>query len=170
MKRLLLVFSAVAYGCGSPPPPPRPIAKPAPPASKPPEVAEAAPVEVYSYSAIGKRDPFRSPLDDLIIASSASTACALCKWEVDQLRLVAVVTGTGNPVAMVEDPDGVGHVVRQGTQVGKRNGKVTTIRRDELLVVEVGHDPFGKATSNKTVLKIPRNPSDAPQATSLLDE
>jgi len=73
-------------------------------------------------------------------------------------------------VAMVEDPDGVGHVVRQGTQVGRRNGKVTTIRRDEVVVAELAHDPFGKAISNKPILKIARNPSDAPQPASLLDE
>ena len=81
-----------------------------------------------------------------------------------------MVTGTGNPVAMVEDPDGVGHVVRQGTEVGRRNGKVTTIRRDEVVVAELAHDPFGKAISNKTVLKIAHNPSEVPPAASLLDE
>ncbi len=120
--------------------------KPAPKATKAAvaEAAAALPEEQYSYSAIGKRDPFRSPLDDLIIQGQADSQCPLCKWEIDQLRLVAVVTGTGNPVAMVEDPDGVGHVVRQGTQVGRRNGKVTTIRRDEVVVAELAHDPFGK--------------------------
>jgi len=162
----------VLAACGSPPAAPKPAPKPAPKVAKTAEAEPAAPPpeEQYSYTAIGKRDPFRSPLDDLIIAGQAESQCPLCKWEIDQLRLVAVVTGTGNPVAMVEDPDGVGHVVRQGTEVGRRNGKVTTIRRDEVVVAELAHDPFGKAISNKTVLKIAHNPSEAPQAPSLLDE
>lgn len=105
-----------------------------------------------------------------MVANTTQSQCPLCKWEVDQLHLVAVVTGTGNPVAMVEDPDGVGHVVRQGTQVGKRSGKVTAIRRDEVLVVESSHDTFGKAVQNKTLLKIPRNPGEATKDASLLDE
>ena len=172
MKRLLLIVFGLLTACGGAPEPSKIAAKPAPKAAKPAaaEATPAPPEEQYSYSAIGKRDPFRSPLDDLIIQGQADAQCPLCKWEIDQLRLVAVVTGTGNPVAMVEDPDGVGHVVRQGTEVGRRNGKVTTIRRDEVVVAELAHDPFGKAISNKTVLKIAHNPSEAPQAPSLLDE
>ena len=169
MKRLLFLAALVA-GCDSTPAP-KPVAPRAAPKPAPvQDVAEAPPVETYSYSPIGKRDPFRSPIDDLIVATKTDLQCPLCKWEVDQLHLVAVVTGTGNPVAMVEDPDGVGHVVRQGTQVGKRNGKVQAIRHDELLVVETSHDAFGKSVANKTLLKIPRNPSEANQAASLLDE
>jgi type IV pilus assembly protein PilP len=167
------VVCTLVAACGSPPVTSKAIPKPAAKASKatvPEPAVTPPPEEVYSYSAVGKRDPFRSPLDDLIIQSQSDSQCPLCKWEIDQLRLVAVVTGTGNPVAMVEDPDGVGHVVRQGTQVGRRNGKVTTIRRDELVVAELGHDPFGKAISNKTILKIPHNPAEAPQQASLLDE
>ncbi len=166
-----MAFGLLA-ACGSPAVAPKAAPKPAAKVAKTAEAEPAAPPpeEQYSYTAIGKRDPFRSPLDDLIIAGQADSQCPLCKWEIDQLRLVAVVTGTGNPVAMVEDPDGVGHVVRQGTQVGRRNGKVTTIRRDEVVVAELGHDPFGKAISNKTVLKIAHNPSEVPQAASLLDE
>jgi type IV pilus assembly protein PilP len=174
MKRLPAIAVGLLAACGSPTPATKPAAKSAAikPAAKAavPEQAAAPAEEIYTYSAIGKRDPFRSPLDDLVVQGEADSQCPLCKWEIDQLRLVAVVTGTGNPVAMVEDPDGVGHVVRQGTQVGRRNGKVTTIRRDEVVVAELAHDPFGKAISNKTILKIARNPSDAPQPASLLDE
>jgi hypothetical protein len=47
---------------------------------------------------------------------------------------------------------------------------VTTIRRYEVVVAELAHDPFGKAISNKTVLKIAHNPSEVPPTASLLDE
>jgi type IV pilus assembly protein PilP len=159
--------------CGSPPP--KVAAKPpaAATAAKPVLSAEAkpdTPVESYTYSAIGKRDPFRSPLDDLVISRGNETQCPICKWEIDQLRLVAVITGTGNPVAMVEDPDGVGHLVRVNTEVGKRSGRVTAIRRDQLVITEAGHDTFGRAVANKLILKIEHPEQTAIPITSLLDE
>jgi len=165
-------LAIICTACGSPPPKAAPKAAPAS-APKPAAVAEAktdAPVETYSYSAIGKRDPFRSPLDDLILTRGNDAQCPLCKWEIDQLRLVAVITGTGNPVAMVEDPDGVGHLVRVNTEVGKRSGRVTAIRRDQLVITEAGHDSFGRDVANKLILKIEHPEQNAIPVTSLLDE
>jgi type IV pilus assembly protein PilP len=164
----------LANGCGSPPPKtPAKHADAADAAAKPaaaPGASPDRPVETYSYSAIGKRDPFRSPLDDLIISHGNEAQCPLCKWEIDQLKLVAVVTGTGNPVAMVEDPDGVGHLVRVNTEVGRLAGRVTAIRRDQLVITEAGHDSFGRVVANKLILKIEHPEQNAIPVTSLLDE
>ncbi len=175
-----LLLACLLAGCGSPPPPaPKAAAvaaAPKPVASKPDAGTEAAAVEeakdAFIYSPIGKRDPFRSPLDDLIIATTKSTTtCPLCRWEVDQLKLVAVVTGTGSPVAMVEDPNGLGHMLRQGTPVGKAGGKVTSIQRDEVIVTEIAHDPFGKIVQNRSQMKIEQPQEDpANAAPSLLNE
>jgi type IV pilus assembly protein PilP len=170
-----MVLVLAPLGCGSPPPAvaPKPAAASAPVAAKPvaaPDGNAEQPVETYSYSAIGKRDPFRSPLDDLIISHGSEAQCPLCKWEIDQLKLVAVVTGTGNPVAMVEDPDGVGHLVRVNTEVGRLAGRVTAIRRDQLVITEAGHDSFGRAVANKLILKIEHPEQNAIPVTSLLDE
>jgi type IV pilus assembly protein PilP len=168
-----MALALLSLGCGSSAPSAAQKAAPAPVAAKPPPAAEANPeklVETYSYSAIGKRDPFRSPLDDLIISHGNEAQCPLCKWEIDQLKLVAVVTGTGNPVAMVEDPDGVGHLVRVNTEVGRLAGRVTAIRRDQLVITEAGHDSFGRAVANKLILKIEHPEQNAMPVTSLLDE
>ena len=107
-------------GCGEEAPPPAPVAvapKPAAPVEVPkpkPAEAPAASTYVYNYNPVGKRDPFRSPLED-IKATPENTntqivACnePLCQWDIDQLKLVAVVTGDANPMAMVEDPMGRG--------------------------------------------------------------
>ena len=66
------------------------------------------------------------------------TACSepLCQWDIDQLKLVAVVSGDANPLAMVEDPMGRGHIVRRNTRMGRQGGKVTQILRDEVVVTE----------------------------------
>lgn len=81
-----------------------------------------------SYEPIGKRDPFRSILID--IEDTTKPATELETFELDQLKLIAVVTGGPVPYAMLEDPNGKGHAVRRGTRVGKRGGRVSMISRD----------------------------------------
>ncbi|NTX12696.1 pilus assembly protein PilP [Myxococcus sp. CA051A] len=135
--------------CEEAPPPPPPVAAPPPaaqaaaPVETAPTAVEAAAVApyVYSYNPVGKRDPFRSPLEELgpVAQANPVTTCMepLCAFDLDQLKLVAVVTGDANPLAMVEDPLGRGHIVRRNTRVGRQGGKVTQILRDSLTVTEV---------------------------------
>jgi type IV pilus assembly protein PilP len=134
-------------GCGeeeAPPPaaaaPTRPKAEA--PKDKPAEAVVAGPAYVYSYNPVGRRDPFRSPIQDMVRENTQAgpqmTSCnePLCQWDIDQLKLVAVVTGDANPMAMVEDPMGRGHIVRRNTRMGRQGGKVTQILRDEVIVTE----------------------------------
>lgn len=102
----------------------------------------AALVGEYVYSPVAKRDPFRSFLDDAAVkvvdTSASSSRCGpICQWEIDQLKLVAVVSGVASPLAMVEDPDGRGYLIRRGAFIGKRSGKVSDIRRDTVVVTEL---------------------------------
>ncbi len=140
-------LSLLAAGCGddaaAPAPDPAPVAKPAPKPAAPEQApAVEEPVAEYAYSAVGKRDPFRSFFEDYALASEANAGVAercgpLCRWDLEQLKLVAVVSGTTTPLAMVEDPEGRGYFVRRGSYIGKRSGKVTDIRRDLVVVTEL---------------------------------
>ena len=125
--------------------------------AKPAEAVAAAP-HVYAYNPLGKRDPFRSPMDDLqrVSQESQASSCAdpLCQWDLGQLRLVAVVTGDSNPMGMVEDPLGRGHVVRRGARMGRQGGKVTQILRDSVTVTEYFPAPDGKVLSNPVSLQL----------------
>ena len=119
---------------------------------------------VYAYNPIGKRDPFRSP--EIAVAErrlqGQQITCPepLCQYDIDQLELVAVVTGDANPIAMVEDPLGRGHIVRRNSRVGKQGGKVSQILRDSITVTEsfVGTD--GKQITNAVPIKV--KPDAAP--------
>lgn len=110
----------------------------------------------YAYVPLGKRDPFRSPIDDLKAQSAAEfgSTCEgpLCQWELDQLSLVGAVTGEANPLAMVEDPTGKGYVVRRATPIGKLGGKVTQILRDCITVTEYWTGQDGKKSPNPVQL------------------
>jgi len=140
MTTVALALTVAACGGSQSAAPSRPTAaKPA--ATAAPKAAATVESSVnYSYNPVGKRDPFRSPLEELVRTntSTQNTTCdqPLCQWDLDQLKLVAVVTGDANPIAMVEDPLGRGHVVRRNARMGRQGGRVTQILRDSVTVTE----------------------------------
>lgn len=92
--------------------------------------------EGYVYNPIGKRDPFRSFLSFGSRAEDTAPRTPLQKYEIDQYRLVGIVWGINRARALVEDPEGVGHVMEMGTYVGRNWGKVTQISDNEVVVTE----------------------------------
>jgi type IV pilus assembly protein PilP len=155
----LAVFGALA-ACGSDQPAPTSAVKNAQASAKapPPPAPAATPAgPAYIYNPIGKRDPFRSPDLDLARASSVNSAACnepLCKFDLDQLTLVAVVSGDSNPVAMVQDPQGRGYILHRNTRIGRQGGKVSQILRDSVIVTEYFTAPDGKSTANQLTLAI----------------
>jgi type IV pilus assembly protein PilP len=157
--RLLLATVSVAIaGCGDEP---APVAPPAPSAKKK-AAAAAAPVIAgtsvdYAYNPINKRDPFRPSLienakgpTDVPGETTVSCTEPLCLVDLDDLSVVAVVSGDANPLAMVEDRSGVGHIVRRNTRVGKQGGKVTQVLRDCIVITSfISGGPDGKPQANK---------------------
>ncbi len=67
------------------------------------------------------RDPFHS-FAELFIAKAPTApqrAVMMSMTTVDEMRLVAIVTGIEPPRVMISDKTGVGHVVRRGDYVGR---------------------------------------------------
>ncbi|RKH03555.1 hypothetical protein D7X32_13645 [Corallococcus carmarthensis] len=155
---MALTLSACEDKPPAPPPAPPQAAAPAPAPVEEKTEASAAPTFVYTYSPVGKRDPFRSPLEELgpVARDAPERACnePLCVFDLDQLKLVAVVTGDASPLAMVEDPLGRGHIVRRNTRVGRQGGKVTQILRDSVTVTEVFTGAKGELISNPVSLQL----------------
>jgi type IV pilus assembly protein PilP len=167
--RLTAVLAAAAVeGCGSDQPAPAAVSKgPVTPKAPPPPSASAlAAGAAYVYNPIGKRDPFRSP--DLDLARSASTnnaACnePLCKFDLDQLTLVGIVSGDSDPVGMVQDPQGRGYILHRNTRIGRQGGKVTQILRDSVIVTEYFTAPDGKSSANQLTLAIKQDREAPPE-------
>jgi type IV pilus assembly protein PilP len=158
-RPLALCLSAALLGlaCGSSAPPPTTAAKPAavkPPPPPPETGTPAAPT--YVYNPVGKRDPFRSPEAEPAAQAALNASCnePLCRFDVDQLTLVAVVSGDANPLAMVQDPAGRGYFVRRNSRVGRQGGKVTQIMSDAVVITEYFTTPDGKTTANPVTLAI----------------
>jgi type IV pilus assembly protein PilP len=113
----------------------------------------------WSYSSVGKRDPFRSFMAELERSGGGiATRCAtpLGKYELEQVKLVAVITGLEDPVAMVEAPTGVGYAVRRGACIGKNGGVVAAVRSGEVVVAETALRADGTRDRTQTVLRLPR--------------
>lgn len=190
--RLVLLSGAagLALAACSSEPPPAPPAPPAPPkveAPKPAPVAssevkgttDAAPAFTYTYAPGNRRDPFRSPMVDAAANPGSADAAQgstnpppcpspLCRWDLEQFKLVGVVSGMSNPVAMVEDPQGVGHMVRRNAFIGKKGGRVTSVKADSVEITETLKDVTGKPHPQKTTLALPKGASDI-DPTDLLD-
>ena len=116
-------------------------------------------VEFY-YNPVGKRDPFRS-----FIAIMQETHTPKNKrqrqledtetYELNQYQLTALISGTSNPLAMVEDPTGEGHVLRVGSRIGKNGGRVTRITSTAVVVIEEFRAPTGERVRVPITVKLP---------------
>ncbi len=127
----------------------------------PAEVVEAAADEdtgdVYSYVSIGKRDPFRSFIQkEVVVQGDGGPVGPLQLHEIDSYRLRGIVWNINQPKAMVEDPEGIGHVVELGTLIGKNWGKVTQIKPSELIITEEYRDPIeNELIINEVTMRLP---------------
>lgn len=159
IRTLVAALAVAAYsGCGEEEQ--APVVAPSPTAKKKAEVVApvAATVSVeYAYNPINKRDPFRSFAIDPGSRSPGDAPTEvvtcnepLCQVDIDELAVVAVVSGDANPLAMVEDRNGIGHIVRRNSRMGKQGGKVTQILRDCIVVTSfISGGADGKPMANK---------------------
>jgi len=100
-------------------------------------------LEVYSYSSIGKRDPFRSFIQkEVVMSHDGGVLGPLQIHEIDSYTLTGIIANPSAPYALVRDPDGIGHVVELGTLVGRNWGKVTEIKPGEIVITEEYRDPI----------------------------
>ena len=77
----------------------------------------------------------------------------------EQLRLVAVVTGLDDPVAMVEAPTGIGYSLRRGACIGRNGGVIAAVLSGEVVVSEWAIRADGTRDKTQTVLRLPKQPS-----------
>jgi type IV pilus assembly protein PilP len=167
---LMLCFVIVVPGCAPDSQPQQTSAerrearKKKPAQKKPPETpkpAVQADTKPYSYTSAGKADPFRPLVVDTSTLKAAaaqprdrSFLTPLQKYELKDLKLVAIVVGEGEPTAMLEDPTGYGYVVRKGTLVGPNDGIVERILPNGLVIREKMYNSLGEVEPSISTLTI----------------
>ena len=136
-------------------PPPQPAPQQSIPSSS------AAPTQEverdYVYDPTGKRDPFQP----FIAAQTAVKpvgeeipATPLQKYDLSQLKLVAIIVGTGEGSAMVEDSEGKGYIIKKGVYVGTNFGKVKTVLKDRVIIEERYKDYTGQVKEKEIILRL----------------
>lgn len=158
---LVLTTSGLLAACEDPPPPPKraeAAEAAAADALKAPEEDET-PEVAYAYSAIGKRDPFKSLFEEISKVTGGEELTELQRYDIDQLKLIAIVTGAATPYAMVEDPSAKGHTVTRGTLIGKNWGRISAVTQRCLTVKEEYRDYTGRKHANEVDLCLPEPPA-----------
>ena len=87
-------------------------------AIRPPKIAETDFIE-----SVKRRDPFR-PFAEVIVPKpevreTVTREIKLEEYDIEQLRLIAIITNVGDPRAMVVPPNNEGFILRRGDYVGK---------------------------------------------------
>jgi len=84
----------------------------------PPAIAETDFIE-----SARRRDPFRPFIEAIVpqkeVREMVQREIKLEEYDIEQLRLIAIITKVGDPRAMVVPPNGVGFILRRGDYVGK---------------------------------------------------
>jgi type IV pilus assembly protein PilP len=165
----LIVFLFFLAGCGKGSPPTIPPQKERAPAVTKKET-ESVKVEEkkeslekkeeteYTYNPMGKPDPFK-PFIQLTSNKEYSKGAPLSplqKYEISQLKLVAIIVAPGGNIAMVEDTLGKGFFLKKGTAIGKNDGKVKKILMDKVIVEEEYEDSLGQKKMNEIMLILHR--------------
>ncbi|MGZ3559663.1 MAG: pilus assembly protein PilP [Thermodesulfobacteriota bacterium] len=109
----------------------------------------------FSYNPSGKPDPFR-PFIELAPVRSARTVplTPLQKYDLSQLKLVAIISTPDGNVALIEDGTKKGYFLKKGTWIGKNDGKVVNILKDRVIVEEIYQDIFGQMKKNEIKLML----------------
>jgi type IV pilus assembly protein PilP len=122
-----MALCAIAFAgeaCGTPPaPPPPPPSRAAPvaaaaPSGLPPELKGPEYTENDFVESDHNRDPFRSFLvQNQVVNKQAlnQRKVELAQYSIDELKLIAIITGGDKSSAMFVDPSGKGTVVYRGT-------------------------------------------------------
>ena len=122
------------------------------------EKKEGVKEEAYSYNPAGKPDPFKPFLLLTPVREPRTVPLTpLQKYEISQLKLVAILSMREGNTALVEDATGKGYFVKKGTLIGKNDGKVARILKDRVIVEEVYLDVLGQKKVNEAVLLLQRS-------------
>ncbi len=124
------------------------------PVKKAPERVETE----YSYNPAGKPDPFKpfiqlNPVREL---ARMAPLTPLQKYELSQLKLVAIISAPEGNTALVEDSAGKGFFLKKGTLIGKNDGRVVNILKEKVIVEEEYQDVLGRAKSSEISLSLYR--------------
>jgi type IV pilus assembly protein PilP len=156
---LLVIVSVMGFaGCKGKEAPPRPSAQK--PTVAVPEAAvlqkeeQKEDANVYTYEPRGRRDPFMSLITPTKDKVRKKTANPIENFDVDEIKLIAIVWDKQGYYAMITLPDGKSYTIRKGITLGLYGGKVEDITKDSVLIREQVKDYRGQLKTKDSQLKL----------------
>jgi type IV pilus assembly protein PilP len=115
------------------------------------------------YNPQGKIDPFQPIFNNEPTKQAPKvhqTDCisnpVLEGVDMSQLKLTGIVMTERQPIALVQEADGKGHILKENVCFGRYGGKVERILNDRLIVREERQDATGQLQVKKIELKLKR--------------
>lgn len=165
---LVCLLTVSACKKEQPPPPAAQVPKPAPvkaqAVQKPLSSAQpAAAPAVSQFDFSKKKDPFKpfitvkaAPADNAGSGGRSRNSLPIHSFEVNQFKLIGIISGGKDSQAMVTDPGGKGYVLKTGMTIGRNGGKVTSISSRSVDVLEQFRDDNGRVRKETIKLTLPR--------------
>ncbi|MBW1679253.1 MAG: pilus assembly protein PilP [Deltaproteobacteria bacterium] len=110
----------------------------------------------YIYDPTGKPDPFKP----FILETNRPKEIAgkplhpLQRYDISQLKLVGIICKADNPRALLEDAAGKGYIVVRGSYVGKKDGRISDILENEVIITEKSTNIFGETEIKEIRVKL----------------
>ncbi|MBW1887337.1 MAG: pilus assembly protein PilP [Deltaproteobacteria bacterium] len=114
----------------------------------------------FFYDPTGKTDPFKSFIakrEEVAKKKKVKPRTYLETVDLSQLDLILILIGPEGKRAMVRDSKGIGHVIKEGTDIGTNGGVVIKIKEGEVVIREEYKDFRGR-TQHKDIVKKSSNP------------
>jgi Tfp pilus assembly protein PilP len=122
----------------------------------------------FIYTKDDLPDPFQSIFDsktaestpiitsDIRTVGNVTKISELQRFDIDELRLVGLVYGTtsNDRRGLLKDPTGKTHNVRERELVGKNFGRISSIKKDRIIVNEETYEITGKRIVKKIPIKL----------------
>jgi len=118
---------------------------------------------VYSYDPTNKIDPFKSFIvlrRELEEKEQGKPKTYLETLDISQVTISAIVLGNKGNWALVRDSKGDGHVIKVGTLIGRKSGRVKRILEKEVVVTESYKDIRGREMIKDISIKLPSTDID----------
>ena len=141
----------------------KPVQKPKQPEAQPQKIEPSTEKDTeetpYTYDPTNKVDPFKSfitvreELQEKEAREKPRTY--LETLDLSQLTISAIMLTEKEDWALVRDSKGDGHVIKVGTPIGRRGGRVTEILADKVVVREYFKDIRGREQKRDRVLRLP---------------
>lgn len=108
------------------------------------------------------RDPFHSYLRlfvEKVTIKSRKVPAIFDKYGLDELSLIAIVSGDADPRAMFRDASGLGQTVKKGDYISKTAARITKILSDRVIVEQSEVNANGETRAVEKAIIV--NPEDS---------